>query len=257
MSPWWTLLVAFAEEPAPVEPAETVQPALEVPEDGRVVLPDPGSLPSALEDDAPIEDASPGGLGAVLGAWRDGRREIWGARTIVRPLLALRAHASGRPALVGLTLGRQWWQLRRGPRATVEALLTGEVALASGAGSWSTEVSVLGGGFVGPLGLTVGPSVVGERTVLGAMDLGSVAAVAPMAQLTLDLGVVQWVGSGAPRFIVAGPRGGAGVGIGDEPVLRSGVGVTMGALRVAADWTGRWTVADRVDRFGVNLRFRF
>ena len=46
------------------------------------------------------------------------------------------------------------------------------------------------------------------------------------------------------------------------PVALSGRGESGGIVvaylsRLNADWTGRWTVADRIDRFGVGARLRF
>lgn len=219
-----------------------------------IALPDPEELPSALEDDSPI-DMPEGELEDLLSLWQAERRQVWGGRTIVRPLVSMRLDdQGGRPLQLGASIGRQWWQLREGAKATVEAVLTGEAALASGAGSYAADLTVLGGTNVGLLGFQLGPSLVLDRTVVGDAELERVLAVAPVAGLTLDLRWVQLTGSAAPRLFVAGDR--AGLGLFDEPVVRAGLGVAPGVTRLSVDWTRRWTALGPLDRVGVGFRFR-
>lgn len=239
-------------EPIPPEgPPPAEAPVAPVP----IVLPEPEGFPSALDDKSPIQ--ADGSIGDLLALWRAERRDVWSGRNIVRPLLSMRFdEQGGRPLQLGLSLGRQWWQLKEGAKATLEAVATGEAALAGGKGSWHADLTVLVGTNVGPLGIQAGQSVIGDQTVVEGAALGTVAALAPVAGLTLDLRVVQLAGSVAPRFFVAGDRPAAQVLVGDEPVVRAGAGLGLGRLHVLGDWSRRWTAAGALDRVGLGFRVR-
>jgi len=217
---------------------------------------------SAMDDDTDVErDEGEFSVNDLFSSWQDERRAIWGASTYVRPTYSLLIHEELHPTQLGLTVGRRYWQLRDGPRASADIAGHAEFPLGQAKGSWDLGLATLGGAWLGPVGLQAGPRLSGSRHKLAEDDLPAVGAVDGVTQLIVDASVVQFSAGISPRWHLSEARPPASGprpldGLGDEIAATGGVGLTRGAMRLNADFTRRWTAVGTIDRIGFGIRMR-
>ncbi len=216
--------------------------------------------PPAADEEAPVRlPAGEDALGDVHAAWEAQARDPWSAHNFLRPALGVVVHDRIRPASLGVRAGRRWWQLRDGLAAALAVEADADFALARGRGSHDLAVRVLGGPWLGPFGLAVGPGAGHSRWVLGPASLAPATGLDAHAALVADLTVLHLFAGAAPRWLVATDRPPAWhnpLGLGDELWLRAGAGASLGGVRLGLTW-GRWfTAVGPIDRYALNLRFQ-
>ncbi len=250
-----TLALAQDAEPEE-EPSEPE--VIEIPESD-----DPGEeLGSALDDPDPIDFAGDeASIGDLLDIWKDGKREMWGASNFFKPTLSMVIADDKHPTQLGISLGRRWWQLRKGPSISATVQGTADFALGGGKGSYALGLTALAGPWFHVVGLQIGPGIAADRWDFGGPQrtLTTSGGVDAWALLILDIKILHLFGGAAPRWLLS-DRPDAGLrpfeGLGDELAVRGGVGATLGAFRLSFDYTRRWNHIGPIDRYGLGVRFR-
>jgi len=241
-------------EPEAVE----MSPSEEVESPQSFVLPQIEVLPSALDDGTAVDTSMPeGGLRGVLESFEADKRRVWGASNYIRPSMSMVFHEDVNPAQLGVQAGRRWWLLGK---AVVPAFTLGtaaDFALARGTGSVDWQLSALGGPWTTYVGLYLGPGIGWSRWFLGPDTLEGAWAADAHAAVVIDLRKVVLSAGYVPRWLLTGDRAAAeGVLLGDEQLIRGGVGVSLGLMRIGADLSRRWTAIGTVDRVGLSMRLR-
>jgi len=250
---WMCALLAFAEDPETAPPPEPE--AIEIPEA------EDEAIGSALDDPAPVSFAEDEGLDALLGRWREGKRDVWGGSSFVRPTLSLLVYEDRHPVQLGISAGRRWWQLQGVPSMSVTVMGNADAALAGGRGSYALGLSALAGPWVHVVGLQMGPGLAVDRWDLGGprRTLAAAAGIDLWTLIVLDAKLLHLFGGVAPRWLLS-DRPGGGLrpleALGDELGAKAGVAATLGSIRLSLDFSRRWTHIGRIDRYGVGVRFR-
>lgn len=250
-----------AEPPDPV-PAEPADPAPGPPPEPAPILLDAGGevLPSALDGLEAARDETPElALDALLPDWVPVTKERLRGQLFVRPLAALVVLPSeGTAVRLGGAVGHRWWTLKP---STVD--WGGEergwvAAPVGGVSGYGVGGQVVGGPWIGPVGLRVGPTLRADRADFGdGVVLRGATAVGASADLALALGSLTVTGGAEPAWLVSGDRTPAADGApGDEWTWRAGFGWQGRPLQWALDGEARATAVGTVWSGGLSLQVR-
>ncbi|MFT5460470.1 MAG: hypothetical protein ACI9K2_006989 [Myxococcota bacterium] len=268
---WLWAVVALAEGPAEDE-SEPSEETITLPSADLAPLPsalDLASGPSSSDVAAP-EGVDPGPPAAP----------VWAARTSVRPRFQVMFADTGldqlHPLTLGLEVARRTWLTGPTPSWAGELHFEGDLPLGQAAGSYDAALGLRGERRLGPIGLQLGPELIGSRTVwpyprtvqlisvpgqpVWFSPLRPAIGVGLRAAVVVNLGPVGLYVGGQPVWWLAGDRRQASsmpvAGVGDEQRAEAGVGVTVGKVGLRARWSRAWTQAMPIDRVGLGLSFR-
>ncbi|MCB9683462.1 MAG: hypothetical protein H6738_19265 [Alphaproteobacteria bacterium] len=203
-------------------------------------------------------------LGPQLEDWVPLPGNLVRGRFVVRPLLGAEG-AQGRFAVTaGAALGHQWWTLGDGPVGAGGEELVRVSAPIGGLKGRRVDAEIVGGPWVGPIGLRVGPTLTWDRLDPGGdlPVLEDAVLVGGLVDLSAMLGPVVLTAGLQPAWVVGGERVGADPEavplpvLGDETTWRAGVGLIGDHLELLLGAALRETAIGPIGEGTLGLRVR-